>query len=134
METQLEGRVVRVSVPDTCPAIAVDSDLLQLSLKHLIDNASKYSSADSAIEIYAEVPGNRVLLRVCNRGEGIPEEEQIRIFERSYRGCDGRNGVPGSGMGLTIAREIVKAHGGDLCVESSPGQGAEFIISLPFNA
>ncbi len=131
MEIPLEGRSVQVSVPANIPSVSVDRDLVQLALKQLIDNAAKYSPPDSPILIRAGFSADLIVIKVRNEGVGIAEEERSKIFERFYRGENARNQVSGTGMGLAIAREIIQAHGGDLRVESSPGQGAEFIVALP---
>jgi signal transduction histidine kinase len=72
-----------------------------------------------------------VAVTVTDQGTGVPEHEQARIFEKFYRGRSARERIPGTGMGLAIAREIVKAHGGEIGVENRPGQGAEFSFTLP---
>lgn len=131
MEILLEGRPLRLTVADPSLVVSADAELLELALKQLIDNATKYSPPDSPITIRADITGETVVVRVCNEGHGIPEEEQSKIFERFYRGRDASHQIAGSGMGLAIAREILQAHGGDLRVESNPGQGAEFIASVP---
>ncbi|OFW29331.1 MAG: hypothetical protein A3J28_00935 [Acidobacteria bacterium RIFCSPLOWO2_12_FULL_60_22] len=132
MEIPLEGRPIRLAVAGTVPPVAVDAELLELALKQLIDNAAKYSPPDSPISIQAGLTGDAVVISVRNEGAGIPEEERSKIFDRFYRGQDARHQVAGSGMGLAIAQEIIQAHGGELRVESSPGQGAEFIAVVPF--
>src|SRR5437879_800683 len=69
---------------------------------------------------------NSVVLSVADRGPGIPEAERSRIFDKFYRSARNRHQITGAGMGLTIAREILRAHGGDVWVKSGPGQGSEF--------
>lgn len=131
MNSALEGRHIELSVPDDLPPVPVDMELMQLVLRHLVDNAVKYSPASSPISITARLSDDAVVISVRNEGEGIPEWELSKIFEKFYRGSTVRHQVPGTGMGLSIAREIVLAHGGNVRVESSPGQGAEFMLSLP---
>jgi two-component system sensor histidine kinase KdpD len=134
MEIPLEGRSVDVSVCEDVPAIPVDDGLIQLALKQLIDNAIKYSPADTPLRIRATANGDAIFIRLSNEGNGIPEDERSKIFERFYRGQKSRNLVTGSGMGLAIAREIIRAHGGDLRLESHNGSGkqhgAEFVAVL----
>ena len=127
----VEGRPVELSVPDDLPAISVDADLMQTVFRHLIDNAVKYSPPLSSISITAWAAGSILMFSVRNEGEGIAETEQSRIFEKYYRGSAVRHRIPGTGMGLALASEIVLAHGGEIRVESSPGQGAEFSVSVP---
>jgi signal transduction histidine kinase len=81
--------------------------------------------------IRATAGSGMITIVVADRGPGIPEKEQARIFDRFYRVPETASGVPGTGMGLAIAREVVEAHGGKLWLRSMPGQGSEFYITLP---
>jgi signal transduction histidine kinase len=72
-----------------------------------------------------------VIVHVFNDGPGIPPEELNAIFQKFYRGKDVRGRIPGTGLGLTIAREIVATHGGELTVSSQPGSGVRFSFTLP---
>ncbi len=130
MKSLLDGRDVRVSIADDLPPVWVDADLIQMVITHLLDNALKYSPATSPIAIYARLQDGHVVISVADKGPGIPEEERSRIFEKFYRGQAEKN-LKGSGMGLAIAREIMAAHGQEIWVESQPGMGAAFSVSLP---
>jgi two-component system sensor histidine kinase KdpD len=132
MESDLEGRKVKLDVAENLPPVLADVELIQLVLRHLIDNAVKYSPPKSPISISARVEGNCVVVGVRNEGEGISEWERYKIFEKFYRGLEVRERVPGTGMGLSITRDIVLAHGGQIRVESVPGEGADFFFSIPF--
>jgi len=129
MKSATDGREVELSLPDDLPSVLVDPELIQLVFRHLIDNALKYSPVGSPIAVGARSDGGFVALSIRNQGEGIPEWERSRIFDKFYRGAAARR-VPGTGMGLAIAREVIVAHGGELRVESAPGEGAEFTLSL----
>jgi two-component system sensor histidine kinase SenX3 len=83
------------------------------------------------VSVAAESKDGRVIVSVRDRGPGIPEEEQSRIFEKFYRAEASRHQIPGAGLGLVIAREIIQVHGGEIWVESQPGQGSTFRFSLP---
>jgi len=131
MRPLTEGRTVEVRIPRDLPVLEVDPELMQLAIRHLVDNALKYSPPDSPVTISALTGASRLILSVSDKGPGIPDWDHARIFERFYRGPHARSGVTGTGMGLTIAREIVRAHGGDIWVKSSLGQGAEFFIAVP---
>jgi two-component system, OmpR family, sensor histidine kinase KdpD len=131
MEPALEGRSVRLDVARDLPAVLADMELIQLVLRHLIDNAAKYSPPGSSVSISARVEGSCVVVGVRNEGEGISEWERFKIFEKFYRGVGARERAPGTGMGLAIARDIVLAHGGQLRLESVPGEGADFFFSIP---
>jgi two-component system, OmpR family, sensor histidine kinase KdpD len=130
MKALTDGREIKVSVTDDLPLVWVDADLIQMVIAHLIDNALKYSSPSSPISIGARADENKVIICVNDRGPGITEDERLRIFEKFYRGKNDRN-LKGTGMGLAIAREIIRAHGEEIWVTSRPGQGSEFAFSLP---
>lgn len=131
MKPLLEGRQIDIDTPDDLPLVVVDAELIQMVIRQLIDNALKYSLPGSAITLRAMPIERNVVFSVSNHGAGIPIEEQTRIFEKFYRGGKNRSQVKGSGMGLTVAREILRAHGGDIWLKSGPGQGSEFSFSLP---
>jgi len=130
-KTQAEGRSISVRIPDGLPAVWVDRELMEVALRQLIDNALKYSPVDSPVRVEAEEDSGRVIVSVADRGPGIPESEQPRIFEKFYRADSSRHQVPGAGLGLVIAREIVHMHGGEIWVESKPGEGSVFRFSVP---
>jgi signal transduction histidine kinase len=96
-----------------------------------VDNAAKYSPPASPISIRAVQHGESIVLSVADRGPGISGPDRERIFERFYRGHAGRGPISGTGMGLAIAREIIRAHNGEIGVESQLGRGSEFHFSLP---
>lgn len=108
-----------------------DAELLVLALRQLIDNAMKYSEPGSPVVCRAERVDDRVLLRVIDRGPGIPERDRERIFEKYYRRSAVRSRLPGTGLGLYIAREIARIHGGDLWVEPGSPDGSVFCLALP---
>lgn len=125
-----DAREIGVSAADDLPLVWVDAELIQMVIAHLIDNAFKYSPPGSPILISACPGENKVIISVVDRGPGIREEEQSRIFEKFYR-SDRDENLKGTGMGLAIAREIVRAHGQEIGVKSALGQGSEFSFSLP---
>jgi two-component system sensor histidine kinase KdpD len=125
-----DGRDLKVQVGDDLPLVFVDAELIVLMLAHLIDNAVKYSRPGSPILIGAKADGKAVTIYVADQGPGISEDEQTRIFDKFYRGRNGQH-LKGTGMGLAIAREIMRAHGEEIWVKSGPDQGSEFSFSLP---
>jgi two-component system, OmpR family, sensor histidine kinase KdpD len=130
LRLQLEDREVRVEIDDPLPPVLVDAELAGLAIRQLVTNALKYSDPRTPILIRASLDGAFVVIRVKDSGPGIPEGSLSRIFEKFYR-TGGALSVPGTGMGLAIARQIVEAHGGRIGVESRVGQGSEFSLSLP---
>ncbi len=114
--------------------VLADSDLLQLALRQLLDNACKYSPPGSAVEVSLELQNEQAAVRVSNSGIPIRAHERTRIFERFYRGVDARRLVPGSGLGLYFANKIVQAHGGSMELEgqtAATAEGAAFRLTLP---
>ncbi len=130
MKSVIEERKIDVIVPDDLPPVRVDSGLIQVVLTHLLDNALKYSPPDNPITIGARLGEGKVVVYLADKGQGISEAEQAQIFEKFYRGKNERH-LQGTGMGLAIAREILRAHGQDITLSSAPGKGSEFSFGLP---
>lgn len=131
MKPVLHGRPVEVRLQNALPAAEADFDFVQQVLKQLLDNALKYSPPESPLTISARAGDGRIVISVADRGNGIDEQEQMRIFDKFFRAREHRFRVPGTGMGLAIAKGIVEAHGGKIWVTSEPGQGSVFSFSLP---
>jgi two-component system, OmpR family, sensor histidine kinase KdpD len=125
-----DGRELRVQMADDLPLVYVDAELIVLIIAHLIDNAVKYSQPGGPVLIGAQVSEDSVIIRVTDQGPGISPDEQTRIFDKFYRGSNGQH-TKGTGMGLAIAREIIRAHGKEIWVKSNPDEGSEFCFSLP---
>ena len=126
-----EGRDIRISIPPDLPQADADPGMIALVLRQLLDNALKYASPSASIQISAERLDDNVVVHVSNDGPGIDPKELSAIFQKFYRGQDVRGRIPGTGLGLTIAREIISTHGGDLTASSQPGSGVRFSFSLP---
>jgi two-component system, OmpR family, sensor histidine kinase KdpD len=122
-------REVRLDVPEKIPLALLDHTLLEQAVAKLIANAGSYTPPRSPIEIDAEYKGEQLLMSVSDRGAGLSAESADRVFEKFYRGDARKAG--GLGLGLSIARGFVEAHGGKLSVENRDGGGARFVISLP---
>jgi signal transduction histidine kinase len=90
----------------------------------------KYSPPDTPVAIHVQNGSGVITVAITNRGQGIPRQEQNRIFERLYRSPSVQHQIPGSGLGLSIAQDIVRAHHGDLSVTSHPGE-TTFRLTLP---
>jgi two-component system sensor histidine kinase KdpD len=131
LTSMLDGRKVDVRIGEDLPSVCIDSDLIAMALRQLLDNAVKYSTPDTRLIVAANMAESRIVISVTDEGPGIPEYEQSRIFEKFYRSPQTRHRVPGTGMGLAIAREILRLHGGDITVHSSQGHQSEFQVSMP---
>src|SRR3984885_9689810 len=122
---------VDVRLPADLPPVRMDQDRVTEVITQLLENAAKYSSPESPIQITGEVSNRMVMTSVADQGPGIDDFEQSLIFEKFYRGREQRLHVQGTGMGLAIAKAIVEAHGGKLGVTSQPGHGSVFYFTLP---
>jgi signal transduction histidine kinase len=117
------------------PPLQVDREAIARSLLNLVNNALKYSAREKYLGVYLYRQNGNVHLEVVDHGIGIPTKEQPRIFEKFYRVGDPLvHNTKGSGLGLSLVRHIVRAHGGEVTVESAPGHGSKFIITLPVQA
>jgi two-component system sensor histidine kinase KdpD len=125
----IDGREVRLAVPSDLPLVLVDHTLLEQAVAKLLANAGAHTPSRLPIELDAAYNSGQLKLFVSDRGPGIPAESGDRVFEKFYRGDDRKTG--GLGLGLSIARGFVEAHGGRLTVENRDGGGARFTISLP---
>lgn len=131
MKTLLEGRPLRIAIEEGIAPVNADPDMMGLALRQVVGNAVRYTPAETAIDISASQTGNEVVIQVRDHGPGIPRDEIEAIFERFYRGKRTQESVAGTGMGLSIARDIVGAHRGRLWVENVPQGGAQFSFTLP---
>ncbi len=131
LRIQLEDREIRIDVASDIPRVMVDAELAALTLRQLVTNALKYSNPESPITIRASAGNSVVKFSVRDAGPGIRRQELPRIFERYYRVLSNSEKIPGTGMGLAIARDIVRAHGGEIWAESESGEGSEFFFTLP---
>ena len=122
------GREVRLDVAEEMPLVLMDHTLIEQAVAKLLANAASYAPARLPIEIDAEYDETRLIISVSDRGPGLSPDAAERVFEKFYR--DGRK-TGGLGLGLSIARGFVEAHGGKLVGENRDGGGARFTISLP---
>lgn len=124
------GAGIDVKVPEEPVTVAGDVTRLQRVVANILDNAIKYSGRGGVVRLSLEADGRHANLRISDTGQGISERDMPRIFDRFYRGDRSRS-TPGSGLGLSLALAIVRAHGGDIEVKSSPGKGSVFTVALP---
>jgi two-component system, OmpR family, sensor histidine kinase KdpD len=130
----MHTRPILFDVKDPGLQVLADMPMSQKVLLHLIDNADRYASEKEPITLSTEEKDGFVAVSVADRGPGIDEAEIGQIFDKFYRGKDQRHRVPGTGMGLAIAKAIVEAHGGTIGVISQVGEGSVFTFSLPLAA
>jgi two-component system phosphate regulon sensor histidine kinase PhoR len=137
---ELEGVELAVEVEPHLPDVVFDERAIQLAVINLIDNALKYAPESGVVVVRAERDkggaGSSIVVRVVDHGPGVPPEDRERIFERFVRGSTARaspsgNPVRGSGIGLALVKHIAQSHGGAAWVESTPGHGASFVLSIP---
>jgi signal transduction histidine kinase len=131
-QIEQQGFEFEESIDSNLPAVPVDREAIARALVNLVNNALKYSTDEKflGVKLYRE---NGVLkLEVVDRGIGIARRDQSKIFEKFYRTGDPLvHNTKGSGLGLSLVRHITEAHGGEIAVESIPGQGSKFTLSLP---
>ena len=121
----------QVDIPESLPSISIDSQRMAQVLGNLLSNAIKYTPAGGQVKVSAGVDDLFFRLQVSDNGAGIQADEREKIFQAFYRGDTGRRIKQGMGLGLTIAHELVSAHGGGMSLESTPGKGSTFTVTLP---
>lgn len=130
-ETGSDGSEIECVVPDEGPTVNGDREALAQALWNLLDNAVKYSGESKKIQVEVE-EGDPLAIRVRDQGFGIPSSERPRVFRKFVRGSNASShGIKGTGIGLAVVKHIVDAHGGEISIESEPGQGSTFTIQLP---
>jgi two-component system sensor histidine kinase KdpD len=130
MRRDADDRPVQVRCDEAPPAIVVDRRLVKLAVKQLLDNALKYSPPDKPVTVRVFTADGTITVSVMDHGAGISSRDQNRIFDRLYRSPSVERRIPGSGLGLSIALNIARAHHGDLTVKSIPGE-TNFCLTLP---
>jgi len=123
---------LKVERESDIPDIEMDGTRIAQVLENLLTNANKYAP-DSPVTIQARQEGNRLRVNVIDQGPGIPTEHISHLFERFYRIPETSSSVRGTGLGLYICRKIIEAHGGEIGVDSKPGQGSNFHFTLPIH-
>ncbi|MCL2450045.1 MAG: ATP-binding protein, partial [Polyangiaceae bacterium] len=129
VDDRLRDRPVHTDVPEDLPLVPLDPVLLEQVLINLLENATKYTPAGSPIDLVARACGDHVVVGVDDRGPGVPSADAERVFDKFYRARPVEGG--GVGLGLTICRGIIAAHGGRIWVEPRAGGGASFRFTLP---
>ena len=120
-----------IGIDPDLPLVRADAVQLERAFANLLENAARYGG-DHPVAVRARVVGHRLLVRIVDRGPGIPGRELERVFEPFYRGAErAGDGHVGSGLGLAVVRGFVEANGGRVWAESLPGQGTTFVVELP---
>jgi signal transduction histidine kinase len=127
-----DGFVIELKIGESLPEVMADGEALAQAITNLLDNAVKYSGQARSIVVRAGVEGRQLVISVQDFGIGIGKHDIAHVFDRFYRGGEAlTRSVKGSGLGLTLVKEIVEAHHGTASVESEAGRGSTFTIRLP---
>jgi signal transduction histidine kinase len=131
-QIEQQGFAFEQSIDSGLPAVPVDREAIARALVNLVNNALKYSADEKFLGVKLYRANDLLKLEVVDRGIGITRREQSKIFEKFYRTGDPLvHNTKGSGLGLSLVRHITQAHGGEVEVESTPGKGSKFTLSLP---
>ena len=132
MAKQYSDRQIQFESPPNPVAIKADANRFKQVLLNLIDNGVKYSDGEQPVTLKLEQLGEQAKIQVCDRGFGIPLQQQARIFERFYRIDEARNrATGGTGLGLSIVKTLVEGMGGRISLRSHPGKGSTFTVTFP---
>ena len=128
-----KGITLRKNIPDRLLAsMELDKQMIQMAINNLVGNAIKYTPEGGTIHLEGEEKEKEVIIHVKDTGIGIPEEDQPHIFEKFYRTNQKEvREKPGNGLGLSVVKQIIMLHGGEIKLESKLGEGTHFIIALP---
>jgi signal transduction histidine kinase len=133
-QIEQQGFDFRQQIDADIPAVHIDREAIARALLNLVNNALKYSADDKYLAVKLYRANGILKLEVADHGIGITSREQSKIFEKFYRTGDALvHNTRGSGLGLSLVRHITHAHGGEVEVESTPGKGSKFTLSLPLN-
>ena len=134
-QIEQQGFALEETIDDSVPPVKVDREAIARALVNLVNNALKYSTDEKYLGVKLYRENGAVKLEVADHGIGIARRDQGKIFEKFYRAGDPLvHNTKGSGLGLSLVRHITEAHGGDISVESAPGAGSKFTLSLPLLA
>lgn len=126
-----KGLIWKTEIPENLPAMLMDSDRMAQAIGNLLSNAIKFTPSGGEITTTVNLIDQQLMVQVTDTGLGISTDEQKKIFQPFYRGAHGRRIVQGMGLGLSIAHDIVIAHGGEIELQSTPGVGSCFTLRVP---
>jgi signal transduction histidine kinase len=133
-QIESQGFEFEEKIDDNLPPVTVDREAIARAVVNLVNNALKYSDDDKFLGVKLYRDNGAVKLEVVDHGIGIARRDQSKIFEKFYRTGDPLvHNTKGSGLGLSLVRHITEAHGGEIEVDSTPGKGSRFVLSLPLN-
>ncbi len=128
------GATINLNIAPELPQMEADAEAISQMVINLVDNAVKYSEDEGEITVNVFRRGGNIIIQVVDRGVGINEEDLKKIFDKFYRGKNVANlGTGGTGLGLTLAKAVAEAHGGDIRVRSKEGAGSRFSAILPLS-
>ena len=127
----LAPKRINVAISPELPWVLAEPALIEQVMLNLLENAVRHAGAASPIEVTAHLENNRVTIQVADRGSGIAEADIDKVFEKFYRGQQANQRDGGVGLGLTICRAIVRAHGGRIGIRNRQGGGAVVEFTLP---
>jgi len=134
-QAQEKNLKLEFKLPPKFPVIHADRDKLLLAVHNLVGNALKYTPAGGSVTVHVEAENNQLIFSVADTGFGIAEEDAERVFDRFYRAKDPRvEKITGTGLGLTLAREVVRLLGGEIALKSELNKGSTFTMTLPISA
>jgi len=125
------GIELQIELPKTLPPLRLDGDRIAQVINNLVKNAFRHTETGGEVWIRLEDRSGQAVIEVSDTGEGIPKDKLKHVFDRFYRADSSRSGAGGSGLGLSIAKELVEAHGGKIWIESELGAGTTVGFSLP---
>jgi len=131
INARLKPKRIQVSISRDLPWVLAEPALIEQVILNLLENAVRYAGATSPIELSAHLENNRVTIQVADRGSGISDADVDKVFEKFYRGQQATRRDGGMGLGLTICRAIVRAHGGQIGIRNRQGGGAVVEFTLP---
>jgi two-component system sensor histidine kinase BaeS len=130
LQAESQGQTLTLDLPADLPAVDADPQRVRQVVANLVSNALRHAPESGRVVVSAVQRPAGLQISVADDGPGIAPEDLPHVFDRFWRG--GKSRLGGSGLGLTIARELVRAHGGEIWVESEPGAGSTFRFTLPF--
>ncbi len=130
-EARKNGLSFKLELPENLPHIRGDRSKIKQAVVNLLNNAIKYNKEEGQITLSCQAAEQDLKIIVSDTGLGIPLEDPTRVFEKFYRVPEHREKIPGTGLGLSLVKQIITGHGGDIDVKSTVNQGTTFTITLP---